>query len=73
MALTPSPKPFYIWGLRQLWSKVDPLKQLGAQVWPQLTEDLFPGMRAGSCQWASGWLCPDGLQGVEEGHFPVKD
>lgn len=26
------PQALYTWGLRQLWSKVDPLKQLGAQV-----------------------------------------
>lgn len=52
VALTPSPKPFCTWGLRQLWSKVNPLKQLGAHVWPQLTEDRSPGMQTGNCQWA---------------------
>lgn len=31
VAHSPSLEPFYTLGLRQLWSKVDPLKQLGAR------------------------------------------
>lgn len=42
VAHSPSQKPFYL-GLRQLWSKVDPLEQLGAPAWPNsCTEDSLP-------------------------------
>lgn len=73
VALLPPPEPFYTWGLRQLWSKVDPLKQLGAHVWPQLTLRTAPqvceqaaanGPRLAVSRWTPG---------VVEGHFPVTD